>query len=358
MSNRDILQQRLINQQLMGLKFTKAHELVSYMGCIQAQDFYGAKWALGTRIKGLTDTLVEKEFNEGKIIRTHVLRPTWHFVSPGDIGWMLKLTAPQVKKLMAGYLVKEGIDSAILKQSKKIFETALTGGNQLSREELIPLLKGQNIKTGDNHLSFLLLDAELDGLICSGARKGKQFTYMLLQDRVPDSKYLDKDEALAELAKRYFISRGPATVHDFAWWSGLTITDAKRGLELSKPNLDHQIINGQAYWFLPVITEQKLVNTVRLLPAYDEYYVAYKNRSFGIDDKHNTLSGSGIFKPPVVVNGQIAGSWKRIEKKDKVFIEIEPFVKVSNQIAQKIVAEAKRYARFFDKKSEVAFPTA
>jgi hypothetical protein len=162
---RDIIQQRLINQQLVNGAFTRPHELVSYMGCIQAQDFAGAKWAIGNRVKGITDALIEKEFNEGKILRTHILRPTWHFVSPADIGWMLKLTAPQVKMLSAGYLRNKGIDAATLNKSKKIFEKALTGGKHLSREELVPLLKDQQIKTDDDHLAFLLLKAELDGLI-------------------------------------------------------------------------------------------------------------------------------------------------------------------------------------------------
>jgi hypothetical protein len=195
MTIRDILQQRLVNQQLTGSAFTKPHELVRYMGCMQAQDFYGAKWAIGFRLKSVTDAAIEKEFSEGKILRTHVLRPTWHFVSPDDIGWMLKLTAPQVKMLTAGYHRKEGIEKSIIDKSRDVFEAALTGGKQLTREELAPILAQHNIKTSDNHLSFLLLEAELDGLLCSGARKGKHFTYALLQERAPDQKELSREEA-------------------------------------------------------------------------------------------------------------------------------------------------------------------
>jgi hypothetical protein len=351
---RKILQQRLINQQLTDAAFTKPHQLVRYMGCMQAQDFYGAKWAIGTRLKGVTDAAIEKEFSEGKILRTHVLRPTWHFVSPDDIGWMLKLTAPQVKMLTAGYHRKEGIERTIIDKSRDVFNAALTGGKQLTREELVPILTQQNIKTSDNHLSFLLLEAELDGLICSGARKGKHFTYALLQERAPNQKKLSREAALGELANRYFISRGPATVQDFAWWSGLTLTDAKIGLEHNKSILDNQTINGQIYWFSPNTTiESKAKNTVYLLPAYDEYSVAYKDRSLILDVKFNALSGNGIFKQQLVIKGQIAGTWKRAEKKDNVLIEIDPFVKVSDQSTKKIIADANRYGKFMSKNTKV-----
>jgi hypothetical protein len=354
LTNHDIIQQRLINQQLAYTAFTQPHELISYMGCIQAQDFAGAKWAIGNRVKGITDALVEKEFNEGKILRTHILRPTWHFVSPVDIGWMLKLTAPQVKMLSAGYLRRKGIDAATLNKSKKIFENALTGGKHLSREELVPLFKDQQIKTNDDHLAFLLLEAELDGLICSGPRKGKRFTYSLLEERVPNAKQLDKEEALAKLAIKYFISRGPATVHDFAWWSGLSITDARKGTEANRSQLIHEVMDGQTYWSSPFIDAGKMsANAVQLLPAYDEYNVAYKNRSFSINENHNTLSGNGIFKPPLVVDGKIAGAWKRTDGKNKASIEITPFIKLSSQATKKITACSEHYSKFLNKQCEL-----
>jgi len=354
MTNHDIIQLRLINQQLIKPSFAKPHELASYMGCMQAQDFYGAKWAIGTRIKGITDALIEKEFDEGKIIRTHVLRPTWHFLAAGDVGWMLKLTAPRIKLLSAGYHRRNGIDSAIIKQSQKIFEDALTGGKQLSREELMPLFKNLNIKTGDNHLSFLLLEAELDGLICSGARKGKQFTYALLEERVPKLKYLNREEAVAELAKRYFISRGPATVQDFAWWSGLSLTDAKKGIELNKQGLIGETVSGETYWFSPAInSEQKYRNEARLLPAFDEYLIAYKNRALSLNPGQGVITGNGIFKPTLILNGRVTGTWKRADKKDKVLIEVDPFIKLSKLATKKIFTEAKNYGKFLGKKSEV-----
>src|SRR5882757_2265869 len=249
MTSRDIAHHRLINQGILGSTFTEPKEMVRWMGCIQAQDFAGAKWAIGNRIKGITETEVENDFNEGKILRTHILRPTWHFVTAEDIHWILKLTAPKIKALCKGLHRKLEINEGILKRSKKIISKALQGGNQLTRDELQTLLKNRRINTDDIRLGFLIMDAELDGLICSGRRRGKQFTYALLEERSPKVKSMDRDAAIAELGKRYFISRGPATVQDFAWWSSLTLTEARKSVELNKKHLAHEVINGQAFWF-------------------------------------------------------------------------------------------------------------
>lgn len=350
MTSRDILQQRLINQQLAGSAFKHAPELVSYMGCIQAQDFAGAKWAIGKRIKGITDALVEKCFSEGKILRTHVLRPTWHFVSPDDIGWMLRLSAPRLKAMSKGMHSKVGIDDKILIQSKKIITAALMDSNQLSREELLPLFINKGVNIDTFKLGFLLMDAELDGIICSGPRKGKQFTYALLEERVQKHRHLDKDEALAELAKRYFTSRGPATVQDFAWWGGLNLTDAKIGLDIIKAQLAHEIINGHTHWFSSDIQNSKeALNSIYLLPPFDEYAVSYKDRSYSLDPQYNILTGNGIFKPTLIINGKISGTWKRAERKDKVVIETTPFGPLDEQSLKKIHKEAKRYALFLGK---------
>lgn len=351
MTNRDILLQRLTNQQLAGSAFTQAHELVSYMGAIQAQDFAGAKWAIGNRIKNITDALVEKDFNEGKILRTHVLRPTWHFVSPEDIGWMLKLSAPRLKILLKGMLSRLGIGDDILIKSKKLIIATLIGGKQLSREKLLPLFIKNGIDTDTFKLGFFLMDAELDGLICSGARRGKQFTYALLEERVHSPRHLDRDESIAELARRYFISRGPATVQDFSWWSGLNLTEAKKGLELNKPYLIHETINGQTYWFSPEVAShnKKAENSIYLLPPFDEYAVAYKSRSLSLDPQHGVLTGNGIFKPTIIINCKISGIWKRTEKKGKVSIETMPFTSLSIQSVKKIEKEADRYNQFLGK---------
>ncbi|WP_436490475.1 winged helix DNA-binding domain-containing protein [Chitinophaga sp. ARDCPP14] len=314
MNSLQIIQHRLHQQQLLHSRFTRPADLVRWMGCIQAQDYAGAKWAIGNRIKGSTDASIEKDFNEGKILRTHVLRPTWHFVAPEDIRWMLQLTAPKIKAFNKRLHVKLGISDKDLKRSSAIITKALSDHTYLPRTALLPLLAKAKINTDDIRLGFLLMDAELDGLICSGPRQGKQFTYALLADRVPATAAPGREEAIARLTLCYFSSRGPATIQDFQWWSGLNISDIKTGLQLNKAQLTHTVVNGQAYWFTggTPLTKRTTPSTL-LLPWYDEYAVAYKDRSDILPAEHQSTAGYGIFKPVVVINGKIGGIWNRKE---------------------------------------------
>ncbi|SFD78447.1 Winged helix DNA-binding domain-containing protein [Chitinophaga sp. CF118] len=350
MTSRTIAHHRLINQQITGADFSEPDELIRWMGCIQAQDFAAAKWAIGNRINGITEAEIDRQFNDGIILRTHILRPTWHFVSPEDIGWILKLSAPKIKVFNKTLHRKLGIDENTLTRSKHIIAKALMDGKQLTREQLIVLLKKGKINTDDIRSNFLMMDAELDGMICSGARHGKQFTYALLEERVPDTHVMDHEAAIAELTKRYFLSRGPATLQDFTWWSKLNLSEAKMGIEMNKKLLAHEVINGQAYWFSSDMDlRQKPKNSLHLLPAFDEYTVAYKDRSDILKPAYHKQSGNGIFKPVIMLNGQIAGTWKRTEYKSKVLLETYPFSAKDQLPEQLIKKAAEKYARFVEK---------
>ena len=218
----DIAQHSLHNQYLSSSGFKEPADVVKWFGAVQAQDYSGAKWALGLRLQSATDDAVEKAFGDGNILRTHVMRPTWHFVAPADIRWLLKLTAPRVNAVNGYYYRKFELDDAVFKKSNKALTKALRGGKQLTRDTLRNAVQQAGVATDDLVRSaYILIRAELDGLICSGARKGKQFTYSLLDERQPNSATLERDEALAELTRRYFTSHGPATLQDFVWWSGL-----------------------------------------------------------------------------------------------------------------------------------------
>jgi len=348
MTANDIPYLRLTSQQIAASKLSKPADLVKWMGCIQAQDYAGAKWAIGNRINGITDAQIEHDLDKGKILRTHVLRPTWHFVSPQDIGWMLQLTAPKVKAMSKPYHRKLGMDAAVLKNSRVIIIKALQRHNYLTREELTIHLNKGKIDTSDIRLGFLLMDAELDGIICSGPRKGNKFTYALLAERVSKIKLLDKDESIATLAKTYFQSHGPATRRDFAWWSGLTLTESKLGIELNKKQLSSETIDNQTYWFVKNTASVKEQQQVHLLPAYDEYTVAYKDRSLVLPANCIKPTGNGIFKPTIVVNGQVAGTWKSSFVKDKVLIELTFINKVADIFKIAAHKEALRYATFLD----------
>src|SRR5438105_4854056 len=275
MINLDIAHRRLHNQHITRRTLETPQALVEWLGAVQAQDFAAAKWALGLRLQGVKDDDIEQAFTDGAILRTHVMRPTWHFVSPADIRWLLALTAPRVHAASAYYTRKLELDDAVFSGTHAVLANALQGGKQLTRDELASALQQAGIATeGEQRVTYIIMRAELDGIICSGARRGKQFTYALLAERAPQARSLDRDEALAELTTRYFTSHGPATIQDFVWWSGLTVADARAGLAMVTSHLLHETIGGQTYWF-PVsrLAEQDLSQTAYLLPNYDEYTV-------------------------------------------------------------------------------------
>src|SRR5260370_8551736 len=222
MTNLDIAHRRLHNQLITRPMFEKPEDIVRWLGAVQSQDYAAAKWAVGLRMQGVTDDVIEQAFTDGSILRTHVMRPTWHFVAPADIRWMLTLTAPRINALNAYYYRKLELDDAVFRHSNAVLGKALQGSKQLTRSELASVLQQAGI-AADNLLrsTYIIMHAELDGIICSGARRGKQFTYALLDEQVPPTRALDRDEALGEFARRYFTSQAPATLHNFLWWSRL-----------------------------------------------------------------------------------------------------------------------------------------
>ena len=350
MKNFDIARMRLNNQRLSTTTFENPVDVVGWLGAVQSQDYAGAKWALGQRIRNATDAAIEQAFNEGAILRTHVMRPTWHFVAPEDIRWMLGLTAPRVNALCATYYRKLELDTATFKRSNALLTKALQGGKQLTRAELMSLLQKNGIASDDPlRFTYMIVRAELDGIVCSGARRGKQFTYALLDERAPHARTLEWDEALAELAKLYFVSHGPATLKDFVWWSGLTMADARKGLDSIRSQLTSEVENGQTYWFADSTPARTSSPTVHLLPDYDEFTVGYTNRSAIFDLIHtNKLDsrGSELAQYIIVLDGRIAGTWKRILKKNHVVIELVRFRTLTEAEDRAITDAAECYGKF------------
>jgi len=328
------------------------------MGAMQAQDYNQAKWAIGSRLPHITEEQIESAFNQGEIIRTHLMRPTWHFVSADDIYWMLELTAPQIKSATKSRHRDLGLTETILKKSREILIRTLEGNQALTREELKPFFNRDGINTDEQRFPHIMLDAEINGLVCSGVMKGKKQTFALLNERVPQKRTLTKDEALSKLAKIYFTSHGPATLPDFIWWSGLPVTEARKALEMNKSTLISETIGTETYWFEDSIKPASTPpDSVYLLPAFDEYLISYKNRSAAITADHHkkAISNNGIFWPVIVVNGQISGVWKRTLKKDQVLIELDHFRPHNKKEMQLINHAADKYGYFSGMKAEVIF---
>ncbi len=322
------------------------------MGAVQAQDFAAAKWALGLRAPGLTDAAIEQAFNAGTILRTHILRPTWHFILPADIRWMLALTSPRIHAFNGTYYRKFGLDDSIFKQSNAALERVLQGGQALTRPGLQAALNGAGIDTDDLRITLLVMRAELDGVLCSGPRQGKQFTYMLLEERVPPAPALTRQDALAELTRRYFISHGPATLADFGWWSGLAPADARVGLETVKSQLTSETLSGQTYWFDgSASTGKDDPQRVDLLPNFDEYTVAYTDRSaisINVDLTRFNPRSEGLLNAIMLLNGQFVGHWKRIVKAKEVTIALQPFVSLTESQQRAAHDAVNRYKAFFN----------
>ena len=342
----DITGQRLCNQQLSATTFTQPHEVVQWFGAMQAQDYAVAKWAIAQRAHGLTDAALDQAFAEGTILRTHVLRPTWHFVTPADIRWMLQLTAPRVNALSAYYYRKSELDDAVFRKSNTVLAKALRGGKQLTRPELATALAQAGIATDNLRVTHLMMRAELDAVICSGARHGKQFTYALLDERAPATKALPREEALAELTRRYLHSRGPATAADFAWWSGLSLTDARRGFASVQSQFNQATMGGQTYWF-PDSTPPVGSPMAHWLPTYDEYLIGYKDRSAAVYPAHaEKIIGGEVFTSTLLLNGQTAGVWKRTLQKSEVVIEAQLFAPLKKAEQKVATQAAERYGAF------------
>lgn len=349
-------QSRLQNQQVLNPEYTTADELLHWMGAMQAQDYEMSKWALGVRLPGATVNSIERAIAKGEIIRTHILRPTWHYVAARDIRWIMELTAPRIRVAIRSRQKQLSLTKDSIQKSNRVIEEALSRNDRMTRSELVELLESAGLRNEDNRASHLLIAAELDCVICSGPSIEKNYTYTLFDKRIPPSPGINKDEALARLAKIYFQSHGPATLDDFAWWSGLTKIGAKKALNFIKSNLISEEIDSQIYWFFdPVNSSIQTDESVQLLPAYDEFLISYKNRnaSIRVKDKEKAILNNGIFRPIIVVNGEVVGIWKRSIQKKTVLIESEFFNNPSKRTLILVEKAAKYFAAFLKKSLQI-----
>jgi hypothetical protein len=322
----NIAMHRLQSQQFEHSGFKKPEEVIAWFGGVQAQDYSGAKWAVGQRLKYSTDADIDYTIAEKRIVRTWAMRGTLHFVAASDIRWLLELLAPRIISRNARRYRELELDEKTLKRSNNVLKNALQGGNHLNRRELLAIVEEKGISTEGQRAAYMLQRASLDGLICQGGIHSSNNPIFISMDELPKTKTLKREEALSELAKRYFTSHGPATLQDFIWWSGLLSADAKDGLEAVKSLLTSQTIEGKTYWSSP--SKQAVQHsspTAHLLPSFDEYLVGYKDRSASLKEVHfNGMNIENIMYPTIAVDGQIVGTWKRKFKKNEVIMELKP----------------------------------
>ena len=360
MENRDIASARLSNQHVsLDSRANSPEEVLLSLGAIQAQDYPAALWAIGLRCRDSTTKAdVEEAIVEREISRTWLMRGTLHFAPSHDVHWMLKLFAPRLVKAAHSRDRNLGLGDDVIKRAEELFAAALRGNKQLARDEMYKILEKGGVNIAGNLGYHMLYRAAWDGLICFGPHLGKQPTFELLHERIANKKEISRDEALVELASRYFTSHGPATVKDFVWWSGLNTTDAMMGIEGTSPGLASGEMGGKTYYMTKSPRPSTDDRRVHLLPAYDEYLVGYSDRSamLGNEDTQRMLrSGkiyfthsNGIFLPVVVADGEVVGTWKRKNEKGRVVITIKQFAPLDGERMKGVEEAAKRYGDFLE----------
>jgi Winged helix DNA-binding domain len=349
-----IAERRLNVQRLTGKPFESAVDAVRWLGAVQSQDYGGAKWALGQRTREVTDADIDRLYDEGAILRTHVMRPTWHFVVPEDIRWMLELTGPRIRRGLAARYRELELDDDTVARAAAAFRSALAGGRHMTRPELGQVLSAAGISPQGQRLPHLLAGAELEGVIVSGPRRGKQHTYALLDERAPKGRVMERTEAVGELTRRYFRSHGPAQVQDFVWWSGLTMADARTGIAAAAPALEHEVLDGITFWSDPRSSRGEVRDpAAHLLPNYDEYTVGYRDRAGAVHPDHDfdpsLFSFGSILSNIVTVDGRVRGAWRRAAGQNAVKVEIKTMHRLEAAESEAVEESVRRLGRFLER---------
>jgi len=350
MQTRAIASMRLANQQIQSSTSTTVAAVVSHLTAMQAQDYRGALWSIGLRLPGSTIAQVERAIAERSIVRTWPMRGTLHFVAAADVRWMLRLLTPRVLSGSAGRARQLELDAAVFARSSKVFEKALRDGAVLTRPEMYEALERARISPAGQRGIHILSHLSQHGLLCFAAHQGKQPAFALLDEWIPKSRALARDEALAELTERYFRSHGPATLRDFAWWSGLTLTDARAGLAAVSSMLTERVVKGVTYLMsrnAPDVAKAK--RSVHLLPGFDEYMLGYSDRSIALDPARAQAivpGNNGMFMPTIVAGGRIVGTWRTATSKGKLAERATPFAPLSARDDRALAAATKDFERF------------
>lgn len=344
----DIPRLRVANQLIAPPSTADPASIVRRLGAVQAQDFLGALWALGLRGRGAGEADIEAAIGRGSIVRSWPLRGTLHFVAAEDLRWMLALLAPRMIERSAGRHEQLGLDAAVFARCRRVVGRVLRDGQPRTRLAIYEALAAAGIVTDESRGLHIIGQLAHEGLICFGPRAGRQPTFVLLDAWIPSTPTRARDEGLGDLAVRYFTTRGPAAVPDFAWWSGLPLRDARTALEVAGDRLRSEAIDGQRFWRGAEPGRPSRSSAAHLLPAFDEYTVAYRDRTAVLDPAHARAvnEGGGMLKPVVVVGGRVVGTWTRTLAGRAVTVTVRPFERLTRETVAAIEAAAIRYRRF------------
>jgi hypothetical protein len=353
MDEQDLRHWRLRSQRLAGPGFEPTAAggaaAVRWLGAVQSQDHEPALWSLAQRAPGVSRAELGGAFDDGAFLRTHVLRPTWHFVPPEELRDLLALTGPRVAAGCATRWRELGLPAEVRAEATDVLAAAIAERGPLTRAELGEALEKAGIDPGGQRLPHLLLHAELETVLCSGGLRGRQQTWALVDERVPARAGFDRDAVLHRLAVRYVMSHGPVTERDFSWWSGLTLRDVRRALEAARPELDAIEVGDRRYWFgEPPPDDAGRGPVVRLLQSFDEYVVAYTESRDLVDPSGHApgIPRGGMLSTTVVVDGRLFGRWRRALRPGRVDVQVTPFVPFPPDVVAGLEEEAQRFADF------------
>lgn len=350
MHSSDITRHRLHNQHISAPRASTPADVAAWFGAMQGQDFTGTKWAFALRLPDTTDDEIQAAINNRAIIRTWLMRGTLHFIAAADLHWMLPIFAERIVKRNARRYRQLELDETTLERSKDVLCDALAGGKALDRRTLGDILKENGIAPDGQRCVYMLLHASYAGLIYQAPSNHNNPTFLRVDETLPPpAETFDREQALVELARRYFQSHGPATDYDFAWWSGLTLTDCRAAIAAIESELDSTTTDDGTYWFVPAAPQNGTSPDVYLLPGFDEYVLGYKDRSAALEPDYAQRicpGNNGMFIPTVVIDGQIRGTWKRTVKSKAVHITLDPFTSFSAAERRAIEAAARPYGDY------------
>ena len=351
----DITRRRLVSQQIARPQFTTPAEIVRWMGAVQAQDPLGARWALGLRLPSAVESDVEEAVAARTIVRTWPMRGTLHYVPAADVRWMLRLLTPRVIARSAGRYRELGLDTVVFRRAAKVLTRALKG-RALTRAEAYAALQQGGVSPAGQRGIHILGHLAQQGLVCFGSRKGKQPTFVLLEEWLPPSRDLSREEALATLAERYFASHGPATAHDFAWWTGLLLKDAQAAIAAAGSKVVGEPHEGRVLFSSSEARPSRGARRAMavLLPAWDEYVVAYKDRVAALDPPASATDRVyAIGLSLVVIDGRVRGAWRRSLARATVRVSVTSWNPVTRDERRAVEAAAERYGRFLGLRAQV-----
>jgi hypothetical protein len=354
MDDRAIARWRTHTLRLSARTYPSPADVVEGLLAVQSENHPQASWAVATRTPGVTEAEFGRLFDDGVILRTHVLRPTWHYVTPDDIRWLVEVTAPRVRQTVVQLQRGLGLDDAVLEKSAEIIAAALSGGVHLTRDALGERLRDAGLPAEGQRLGVMMFNAELSCLICSGAVQGKHHTYALLDERAPGARRLEREEALAELVVRYFTGHGPATERDLAYWATMTLTDVRAGLADVADRLDHFEHEGRTYWFgQPPPDDGPLSPRAHLLQTLDEYHNGYQDSRYVLDVDGIVPRGRAATTGMVLIDSQMVGGMRRTTRPDEVIFDVSLFRDLDDDELREVHAAGDRYGRFLELEATV-----